>query len=240
MGLGRSVAALRKRLKLTHEQIGSAVGTTAQNIANMESRDSRRSSYASRLADFFALDLRTLEADDFNVDALPAQELQRIQASVRRRTTQARTRMIEPNVKAPPPMSGKVPLIGWNSVSVCSEIPAVFESGLVEDWVAPSIPVGPRSFALRAIGDSMFNPSDARSIPDGAEVVIDPDRPPSHGKVVLARPATSEHRATLRVLWYDGTTPYLKPLNERYPLIEMTEDTRILGVAVEYIIRKPL
>lgn len=69
-------------------------------------------------------------------------------------------------------------------------------------------------------------------IPDGAIVIIDPAAPYAHGKIVLAK-RTQDQEATLKQLWYDGAVPKLRPLNSRYPILEMPEDTRILGVAVK-------
>lgn len=86
--------------------------------------------------------------------------------------------------------------------------------------------VGPNAFALRVVGDSM-----EPRIPDGAIVVIDPARPYQHGSIVLAK-RVMDQEATLKQLWYDGAVPKLRPLNDRYPILEMPTDTRIIGVAI--------
>lgn len=86
--------------------------------------------------------------------------------------------------------------------------------------------VGPNAFALRVVGDSM-----EPKIADGVIVIIDPSRQYKHGSIVLAK-RTSDQEATLKQLWYDGTVPKLRPLNPRYAILDMPEDTRIIGVAV--------
>jgi SOS-response transcriptional repressor LexA len=68
-------------------------------------------------------------------------------------------------------------------------------------------------------------------VPDGAVVIFDPDRDYQHGSLVLAKRA-SEQNATFKQLWYDGDTPYLRPLNERYPIMAMPPDATIIAVAV--------
>ncbi len=75
MALGKNVGALRERLGLTYEQVAQAVGTTPQNVANLVSRNSRRSEFAGRLAAFFGFSLRELESDAFDPHALPKEQL---------------------------------------------------------------------------------------------------------------------------------------------------------------------
>lgn len=68
-------------------------------------------------------------------------------------------------------------------------------------------------------------------VPHGSVVIFDPDKGFQHGSLVLAK-RTGDQLATFKQLWYDGPTAYLKPLNDRYPLMQMPEDTRIIAVAV--------
>ena len=82
-------------------------------------------------------------------------------------------------------------------------------------------------FALRVHGDSM-QPEFA----DGDIIVIDPHAPQDAGCYVVA---VHDNQATMKKLVYDGTTPYLKPLNPQYPLLSWNENTRIVGVVKQKI-----
>lgn len=82
-------------------------------------------------------------------------------------------------------------------------------------------------FALRVHGDSM-QPEFA----DGDIIVIDPHAPQDAGCYVVA---VHNNQATLKKLVYDGTTPYLKPLNPQYPMLSWNENTRIVGVVKQKI-----
>jgi len=88
---------------------------------------------------------------------------------------------------------------------------------------------------LKAMGDSMVHPTGARSIPEGGEVIIDPDVEPKHSEIVLVRQRKGDD-PVLRVYWLDGLKPWLRAWNEpTYPRIEMTKETEVLGVAIEVI-----
>lgn len=100
------------------------------------------------------------------------------------------------------------------------------QPGDAEEWISTTAKVSRQAFALRIVGDSM-----APKVPDGSIVIFDPARAYQHGSLVLAK-RTTDQVATFKQLWFDGPTPYLKPLNDRFPLLDMPEDTRIIAVAV--------
>lgn len=82
------------------------------------------------------------------------------------------------------------------------------------------------AFALFHSGDVM-----SPEIPDGCAVIFEPDKQAVHDCFVLAAP-TKDEPAILRRLVVDGARRYLKPINDRYPVIELTADGKIYGVAV--------
>lgn len=125
-----------------------------------------------------------------------------------------------------PDIRAKVPLISWTTAGIWNDVQDPFPPGGAEEWIETTATVSPAAFALRVVGDSM-----EPKIPDGSIVIIDPQAPYGHGKIVLAK-RTTDQQATLKQLWYDGATPSLKPLNPRYAILEMPQDTRIIGVAV--------
>jgi SOS-response transcriptional repressor LexA len=129
-----------------------------------------------------------------------------------------------------PPLRGKVPLISWTTAGMWAEVQDPFPPGEATEWVLTDKRVGPNAFALRVVGDSM-----EPRIPDGSKVIIDPGVQPAHGKIVLAK-RTGDQSATLKQLWYDGATPFLRPLNGRYEVLSCPADTRIIGVATQVLL----
>lgn len=130
------------------------------------------------------------------------------------------------NTAAGPDLRGSVPLISWVQAGEWANIVDNFQPGDADVWVETTAKVGGQAFALRIVGDSM-----APKVPDGSIVIFEPARGYSHGSLVLAK-RVGDQQATFKQLWYDGETPYLKPLNDRYPMLAMPEDTRIVAVAV--------
>lgn len=103
--------------------------------------------------------------------------------------------------------------------------------------VTASVPVGPRAFGLRCVGDSMTKPGDPRSIPDGCTVIVDPDRQWQEGnRVVVSK--RSFDVVTVKEIHTDGARIILRPLNPAYPLMELTDEMAVLGVVVQTIINE--
>lgn len=133
------------------------------------------------------------------------------------------------NFSDAPELRAKIPVISWATAGHWADVQDPFSPGEAEDWVQTTKTVGPNAFALRVVGDSM-----EPKLADGVIVIIDPAASYSHGKIVLAK-RTQDQQATLKQLWYDGGEPKLRPLNPRYPILDMPTDTRIIGVAVTFL-----
>ena len=91
-------------------------------------------------------------------------------------------------------------------------------------------PVAPRSsektFALRVPDDSM-----EPEFHEGEIIIVDPTLTGKHNLFLIAR-MEGDSLATFKQLIIVGNRTYLKPLNSRYPLIEVQGDLRICGVVV--------
>ena len=92
--------------------------------------------------------------------------------------------------------------------------------------------VGHRAFAFYMPGDSMQSPS-GLSIPEGALVVVDPEKPAKNNSLVAC--LIGESGPTFKQLLIDSGRTYLKSLNPRYPLVEVTDKSslKVFGVAVK-------
>jgi SOS-response transcriptional repressor LexA len=73
-----------------------------------------------------------------------------------------------------------------------------------------------------------------KSIPEGSVIIVDPNVPAEHGKVVVARLEES-NEATLKQLVIDGGVKYLKPFNSSYPTMPINGNCTIIGVVKQLI-----
>lgn len=64
---------------------------------------------------------------------------------------------------------------------------------------------------------------------------VDPEREARHGSYVVVR-LDEEMEATFKQLILDGSRKYLKPINPRYPILEIDgKKTTISGVVVQMV-----
>ena len=122
-----------------------------------------------------------------------------------------------------PLLRGSVPLISWVQAGDWSEIIDNLQPGEGErietTWRASA-----NAYALRVRGDSM-----EPKFPAGAILIVEPNENPEPGKYVIVR-QNGDTEATFKQLIQDGGTLYLKPLNDRYPIMMLRPDAVFCGV----------
>lgn len=135
-------------------------------------------------------------------------------------------------------VSKKIPVISWVQAGMWSDVGCDDPSINCTTWMETSANVSSHAFALDVRGDSMHNPLDKRSIPDGARVVVDPVFDPSqlNRRIVVAM-LEGSNEATIKEFVKDGPNMYLNPLNPKYPTIPINEGCRIIAVALEATIK---
>ena len=138
------------------------------------------------------------------------------------------------NISPARDLRNEVPLISWVQAGNWRNLVDNFHPGDAERWVATYAKVSKHSFALRIVGDSMTNPGGAPSFPEGTIIIVDPERAAAPGKFVVVR-QNSDTECTFKQLVRDAGKHYLKPLNPRYPLLEMLPDAVICGVLVQAV-----
>jgi SOS-response transcriptional repressor LexA len=119
----------------------------------------------------------------------------------------------------------KVPLLTWIDAATQRDKEAL-TAAAGNIWVPTLRKPGAQAFALEIKGDSMepeFTPGD--------KIVVEPEQPVQHGCFVVVRENDSE--AMFKQYISEGSHYYLKPLNNRYPIIEMSQRFHICGVVVE-------
>jgi SOS-response transcriptional repressor LexA len=80
-------------------------------------------------------------------------------------------------------------------------------------------------YALRVIGDSMVP-----EFQDGHVIIVDPGMPAVSGAYVVV---DYNGETTFRQFIVEGARKYLRPLNEDFPIIDLTGKYTIRGVVVQ-------
>ncbi len=129
------------------------------------------------------------------------------------------------------PKPRNIPIISWVQAGVWSEIVDQFEPGDADNFVIVFRNAGNNTFALRIVGDSM-----EPEFTSGDIIVVDPAVRPETSKFVIAKIKSDNEEngeATLKQFIRDGNHVYLKPINDKYELMDMTgKDFTIVGCVV--------
>lgn len=121
----------------------------------------------------------------------------------------------------------QVPLLNWtDALSWIDPSSTAFKHATQN--ILTHIQVGSQSFALRVDGDSMEAPSGI-SFPNHCLIIVDPDEKITNGSFVIAK-QNNNSQLVFKQFIIDGNRRYLKPLNPRYPIIEITPQAIICGV----------
>ena len=125
------------------------------------------------------------------------------------------------NVSDGPDIQGTVPLLSWVQAGGWRQI--VDNNHLETERVPTTYKPKKYTFALRVQGDSM-----EPKFPDGCLIIVEPEENITNGAYVVV--SRSNEEATFKQLINDGGKVFLKPINPRYPILEVSDDTRICGV----------
>ena len=90
------------------------------------------------------------------------------------------------------------------------------------DQIPTTVPVNRYTFALRVQGDSM-----EPKFTEGMLLIVEPEMDAQHNDYVIVKNGSEE--TTFKRLVRDGEDWFLKPLNERYPIKPLGNNT-IVGV----------
>lgn len=122
----------------------------------------------------------------------------------------------------------QVPFISWQDAQQWFMTPGSNFNKPYSNYIITHVQVSPQAFALRVEGDSM-EAAHGPSFPHGAIVVFDPEQAAINNSFVLAKQSANS-QLMFKQLVIDGNRRYLKPLNARYPLIEVQVQSNICGV----------
>ena len=208
------IVAARKHAKLTQQELAGRVGisqTAVHKLGNGKSKSSRRTVAIALACGVDPIWLETGRGEMALVGATPGTADDALASAEFRRT----------------PIFARLPLISWEDANrLCTESAETFQPMAVETWL-PIAPKGSdRTFALRVPDDSM-----TPEFREGEFVIVDPMLPGKHNQFIVAC-AEGDTAATFKQLMMTGSKTYLKPLNTRYPLVDVPGGVRVCGVVV--------
>jgi len=123
----------------------------------------------------------------------------------------------------------QVPIITWQEAEQWLKNPEQYTAKSFPNSLVISVQLSPQAFALKIEGDIMEAPG-GTSFPRECLVIADTDQPAQNGTYVIAK-ASADTSLIFRQLIIDGNKRYLKPLNPRYPIIELPPHGSIYAVA---------
>lgn len=128
---------------------------------------------------------------------------------------------------------GRVPLISWVAAGNWCNVEDPYAVGDAEDWLICPVRHGPRTYALRVVGPSMYDPTGERSFKDGDYIFVDPDRDYHHKSLVIVR-LDDDNKATFKRLLIDGDQRMLEALNPSWPnrIMEINGRATMCGVVI--------
>jgi len=124
--------------------------------------------------------------------------------------------------------ANRVPLISFVAAGSWSDAVDNYAPGDAEAWVETTVPVKRHTYALRVEGDSM-----EPRFPHGAILIVEPEAEAKSGSFVIMRQNGTD--ATFKQLVHDGGKWYLKPVNPRYPVMQLDEDATLCGVVKQMV-----
>ncbi len=208
--LGQRIRQRRKELGLSQERLGELAGLDQTVISKLERGDVQETARIAELAHALGCDALWLATGKQTGGKEPRQA--------------KHTRESVHEV----PYKGKVPLISYVAAGSWSDAVDNLAPGDAEQWVDTTVPVKRHTYALRVEGDSM-----EPRFPNGAILIVEPEAEPKNGSYVIVRQNGTD--ATFKQLVHDGGVWYLKPVNPRYPIMQLGPDAVLCGVVKQMV-----
>lgn len=121
----------------------------------------------------------------------------------------------------------QIPMLTWQEAQTYLQDKKAIKKN-PSNYLTIHTPVGPQAFALRVEGDSM-EAAHGPSFPANSIIIVDPEVTPHSNSFVIAKQNGSS-TLVFKQLIIDGARHYLKPLNVRYPLVDISPQTIVCGV----------
>jgi SOS-response transcriptional repressor LexA len=135
------------------------------------------------------------------------------------------------NIKPAAPLAVHLPVISWLDASQWEQLKEDYRPSNETEWIPYAGSPIEGAFALKIRGDSMQALYGVSFI-ENSYIIVAPHRMAQHEDFVLIC-LKNEEEALLRQLILEGKKQFFKPLNPRYPIIEMKAGIRLCGVVCQ-------
>lgn len=201
--LAKRTRYARKRLGLTQGQVAELSGLKQPDISKIERGEIQRTTGLLGLARALKCNPHWLDTGDGEPSFDEPHETS--------------------NVSPGPDIRGAVPLLSSVQAGAFKEIlDSDYSGGDGVTMIPTTVPVNRYTFALRVQGDSM-----EPRFTEGMLLIVEPELDAQHGDYVIVKNGSDE--TVFKQLVKDGADWFLKPLNPRYPIKPLGDDT-IVGV----------
>ncbi|MBF0185405.1 MAG: LexA family transcriptional regulator [Magnetococcales bacterium] len=218
MNFGERIVTARKSAKLTQKELADRVGISQTAIHKLEHGRSKMSRQTVSIALTCGVDpiwLETGRGDMSLGGARPGM------------TAEELGKAVDGGELHRTPLFARLPLISWEEASrLCSEPADSFHPTTVDAWLPIAPKTSDKSFALRVPDDSM-DPE----FREGEVIIVDPTQSGKHNQYIVAH-LDGDTTLIFKQLMVVGSKKYLKPLNARYPLMEVPDAVWVCGVVV--------
>ncbi|MBF0184670.1 MAG: helix-turn-helix domain-containing protein [Magnetococcales bacterium] len=119
----------------------------------------------------------------------------------------------------------RLPLLSWEDAARLCADPS-YHPTKIDLWLPLASKSSDRGYALRVPDDSMMP-----EFREGDLIIMDPTQTGKHNQFVVAH-LDGDTSLTFKQLMVVGNKTYLKPLNPRYPLLEVQDSLTVCGVVV--------
>lgn len=206
--LGSRLKTLRKKKKLTQQQIAEAIGVSKTSVIYWEKDDNvPKHESLTALATVLAVDTNYLLYGKGNA-------------------------IVESNVSVPIPLAGRlIPVISWIQAGTWTTVDSVPEGTQFDEWLPPNPKCGKNGYGLEVVGESMlpdFRPGD--------KIYVNPDFQPDGLKTgdLVIMSCEGEAEATFKKLIVESGSMYLQPLNPDWPekTMPLVDGCKLVGKVV--------
>ena len=217
-----AVEAHRISMGLGQKEFGNLFGTSQQVVAGWERGSIPNPKILVGVCEMLRLDVS---------------EVSKLRAKRKRKTTPHGVTIKKDSMKQSQKISEieigtSVPIISWIQAGDWQEINDQFEPGDADDFILVCRNISKHTFALRIEGDSM-----EPEFSQGDFIIVDPAVQPETGRYVVAKTNNgngNNGEATFKQFVRDGNSVFLRPLNDKYPLMDMTgKKFKIVGCVVQ-------
>ncbi len=227
MNYSTRIKAARKHAGLTQAELASRAGVTQTSISDLERGKSASSSFTATLAKVCRVSALWLETGEGQM----VPDMRNPDGSLNLDNPWDDLGSSHLNV-APAKESHRkdkeYPLISWVAAGCWQEACDNFHPGDAEQWIASDANAGPHGYWLTVKGPSM-----QPTFMEGSRILVKPEGfDLVSGKFYIAK-LMDTGETTFKQYIRDGGIGFLQPLNNAFPIMQITDNVQIIGQVVD-------